>query len=339
MDVPHDVETPQTQVSADPTSGAAADQLARFRRRGRRLFTFLAFFSVIVGSIAIVLGATQHPLRSVIVAAIGVVIVLLVAVALVFGLAEGRAWADRATVLVCWIFLVAGVLRVVLRLTMGTVEIPLDAIGAALVLAVRPSTFAPSLRGDGRRIGLVAAASLVAAVAPLISDGVASGRILGANPDQVAVVVTVDCTGIAADPTAPVVVRASWTWTGSELLAGGEDGFVVAWNAARIDHQSDGDSLGTMFEDVEAEVASPDAVWRGSGTPASVLTEPIEAGSDGNARSFGIDVARAGLVDGHVAMWLRPRSPDARHGSIEVSAYYAHLDRWLTESDQAVCQW
>lgn len=332
MDVPNDAAIPPTVVKVDP----AIEALARFRRRGRLFFTFLAFWAGILGSVVIVFGATDHPFRSIIVAIIAVAIGIAVDVALVFGLAERRPWADRSTIVVCGIFLVAGVLRSLIKLSSGTVEIPLDSIGAALVLAVRPTTLAPALPGDRRRIGLVAAAALLSAVSPLIGDEAASGRILGASADQVRVAVTVDCDAMAADPAAPVVVRASWHWTGGEILARGTDGFVVSWLAA-TDADADGEGALEMYEAGPVEVAPMGAVWSGSGSPASALTDPIEA--QGNAHSFGIDVGRFGLVDGQVVIPLRPVPADAGHGSVQVSAQYAHLDRWITDPGLVGCVW
>lgn len=330
MDIPTDVALPSAAVQADP----AADALARFRRRGRLFFTFLAcWVSILVGAV-LVFGATDHPLRSVVVAIVGVAIVLAVALALVFGLAERRPWADRATIVVCGIFLVAGVLRSLVRLSSGTLEFPLDAIGAALVLAVRPTTLAPDLPGDRRRIGLLAAAALVAAVMPLVADGVASGKILGASPSQVGVVASVDCDAIAADPTAPVLVNASWDWAGGEPLAGGTDGFAVNW-FANTDADTDGEA--GLYIDGEVEAAPTDAVWNGSGGQASALIDRFAA--EGSGRTFGIDVARAGLVDGHIVISLRPVSRDAKHGSLEVWAHYAHLDRWLKDAGPVGCEW
>lgn len=334
MDIPTDVALPPTAVKAEP----AAEALARFRRRGRLLFTLLAFWSVILGGVVIALGPTDHPLRLVVVTMIGVAIGLALDVALVFGLAERRPWADRATIVVCGIFLVAGILRLLVRLSSGSLEIPLDAIGAALVLAERPTTLAPDLLGDRRRIGLVAAAALLAAVMPLVANGVASGKILGATPSQVGVVATVDCDAIAADPTAPVLINASWDWTGGEPLAGGTDGVVVKWFATTdADANANveaGDSTG-LFVDGEAEMVPTDAVWNSEG-PTSALLDPVE---DANGRAFGIDVDDAGLVDGHVAMRLHPVSPDARHGSVQVSASYAHLGLWVVDSGQVGCEW
>ncbi len=326
---------PASAVANDPT----ADPLARFRRRGRILFTFLAFWSVVIGGVVITAGGVDRPGLSVLVAAIGLVIGVAVAWALVVGLNAGRPWADRATVIVCGILVAAGVIRSLIRLSDGAIDIPLDAIGAALVLAVRPSALPVARPGDGRRIGLVVAATLVSAFWPLVGDAVASGRLLGAAPDGVSVQVTVDCSAIAADPAAPIVARASWTWTDGELLSGSTDGFVVWWSATTDADppEANAETSGGVIVDGEVEMAPADAVWSGSGSPAAALTDPFEM--EGNARTFGIDVARSGLVDGHVVLPLRPLAREARHGSVRVQAGYAHLDRWLKESDPVDCDW
>lgn len=330
MDVSDDLAQQRLAIEAAAADGGPA----RFRRRGRWLFTALAFFSVIVGGVVITFGAVDGPLRVVDLAAIGVLIGVVVDVVMVFALAERRSWAHRATVAVCLVLLVTGLLRSVLRLASGTIEIPLDAIGAALVLAVRPAVFAPELPGDGRRIGLVVAAALVSTIWPLLGPVAGRGGLLAASADQVKVDVSVDCSEIAADPTQPVMVRAAWAWTGGEFLAGGSDGVVVRW-LGTTDAGED-DARGLYAED-EVELEPRDAVANGSGSPAAALTDPLIAQGDG--RDYSFDVDRFGLVDGHVVLALRPVSATAKHGSVEVSAWYAHRDTWLAEGGPSSCEW
>ena len=326
---PSDAIPRPTAVGAAP----AVDPLVLFRRRARNLFTILAFWSAIVGGAGIIVGSADRFGLSIIVTAVGLVAAVALFYVLVMALAERRPWADRATVIVCTILVVGGVARSVIRSAGGAIEVPLDAIGAALVLAVAPAMSAPWGPGDGRRLRLLAAATVVALYGPVIGTGIHAGSLLGATPDDVSLRVEVDCFAIVADPQAPVVIRASWQWAGGEILPGGNDGLVVRWSASTDAVEADG---GGMFVDGDVRTTPSDAVWLGSGSPASALTDTFEA--DGNARVFGIDVGGFGLIDGHVVIPLRPVSPDVRHGSITVIAGYAHLDHWIKQSE-AGCDW
>lgn len=173
MDGPPDTADPPVALTVDPTEAARAVDptkaaLARYRRRGRILFILLAVFVLVVGGIVLALGGADASPRTILLAAIGLVIGLAVDYVLIVGLGAARPWADHATVVVCVILLLTGVTRSLIRLTNGAIDIPLEAIGAALVLAARPAAFPPSQPGDDMRVGLVALAALVSAGWPLV---------------------------------------------------------------------------------------------------------------------------------------------------------------------------
>ena len=81
----------------------------------------------------------------------------------------------------------------------------------------------------------------------------------------------------------------------------------------------------------------PAWMWDGYGSPAAALIQPASLG--GPSTTCGIDVERAGLQDGSMIVVLRPADPTAVHGSVDVVAAYAHLDRWLRWSDNSACSW
>jgi hypothetical protein len=334
MDLSQEVSQAPIPVADEP----ALDELERFRRRGRYLFTFLAVVSAVFGSLVIFSpGGVDRPVLSWLVGAVGIASAFVVSYVLVMGLSDGRPWADRAAVVACSALLAAGVLRSLGRLTAGAFEIPIDAIGAALVLAAQPASFRLGSMPDlaRGRVVLIALGAGFAALSPLIAEEVAAGRILGATPDQVTVNATVDCSGIAADPSAPILVGASWDWSGGELLAASADAIYIRWFGSTDVHGED-----DLDVHVDGQVAMEPvaAVWPGSGGAASTLTDPIEA--RGNARAFGIDVAGYGLIDGSVVVPLRPVSAAARHGWVQVAAGYVHRDRWIKETENLLkCSW
>lgn len=115
-----------------------------------------------------------------------------------------------------------------------------------------------------------------------------------------------------------------WSWQRGEVLSPPVDGLVVMWSAS-----------GAFVAD-QVTMSHP-AVWSGIGEPAAALIQPLT--QDVPSREFGIDVAKAGLIDGNIELTFVPNDPTATSGSLMVWAAYAHSDRWLKESETITCAW
>jgi hypothetical protein len=162
---------PGEKAAGDAVGDAARDSgggLARFRRRGRLCFQILAAFTAVIGGTVLVVAAPAVPLPILLTAAAGVALFLVVCYLVVTGLGSGRAWADHATVAVCTILLVAGIIRSLVRLTAGSIDIPIDAIAAAIVLSVRPAGFQPTADEDRPRLWFVVGLAAISAIAGLV---------------------------------------------------------------------------------------------------------------------------------------------------------------------------
>jgi hypothetical protein len=224
-------------------------------------------------------------------------------------------------------------MHVIAALTQNTVTLPLDAIGAAMVLSREhgPSHLPAVSPADRRRINLAVGALVAAQLLPLLAVPVQDGGLFGAQETALDLRVTLDCGG-AGSANGPIPIRVTWTWAGNELFSPPNDGLVVQW-----DMTTDGvtDPSGTVADD--ATPSDADAIWEGGGGPASALIEPLTL--EGRAREFGIKIGSAGLTDGSVAFDVRPADQTARHGGVEAWASYAHGDRWLHHSDFQTCTW
>jgi hypothetical protein len=113
------------------------DPDAGYRRWASILFAVLLAVDVIAGFLVLASGVTTDavvlPLLVQVVAVAALFVVLLV------GLRDRRPWAIAAIAPICLILLVFGVIRVVLALDAGEITIPLEAVGAAMVLSRRPT--------------------------------------------------------------------------------------------------------------------------------------------------------------------------------------------------------
>jgi len=163
-----DIDRGSGEDAARDAPGDPGGDVARFRRRGRLCFQILAAFSAVIGGIVLVVAASAVPLPILLTAAASVALFLLVCYLLVTGLGGGRAWADHATIAVCTILVVTGVLRSLLRLSTGSIDIPIDAIAAAIVLAARPARLEPTADEDRLRLWLVVGLAAVGAIAGLV---------------------------------------------------------------------------------------------------------------------------------------------------------------------------
>ena len=126
--------------------------------------------------VLLVLGAAGQvaPPDIVVLLLIGQALAVGALVVLYQGLGRADAWADRAMVRVCILLIVTGVFRVLLDASQSRVTIPLEAIGAAIVLAARPASGAmePLDAAGERRATLILGALLVAQVVPLLAPAV-----------------------------------------------------------------------------------------------------------------------------------------------------------------------
>jgi len=160
MDAPTDTPIVATPVLADP--------LVQYRRWATVLFWILIAVGLLAGVIAL----------AAMVANATVVVALLLAVALGVGsllyevLALGRreAWAVHAIRPLCFVIVAAGLFRVVVALAQSNITIPLEVIGALMVLTREHGPqYLPALPdADRQRINLVVGIQIVSQVLPYV---------------------------------------------------------------------------------------------------------------------------------------------------------------------------
>jgi hypothetical protein len=107
----------------------------RYIARARILFGLLLIMTIVVSLLALIVD-TAIALRAIVLS--GAVATIPALVALIQGLGRRAAWAPSTAELVCVLLIVSGVIRSLVDLTQQRVTIPLEAIGAAIVLAARP---------------------------------------------------------------------------------------------------------------------------------------------------------------------------------------------------------
>ena len=302
----------------------------KFDRWAARLFAILL---IVVGLSALVLLANSGdlPPGAILVLMGGVPLGSVVLVVAMQGLGRGSPWARPLAVALLWILVIAGVLRFLSSLGTG-LNFPLEAIAAAFVLRVRrgeeprPVT---SIRDDVM-ILVLAGLYVVASAWPAVASAALrpGASLFAVDQQSLDVRVDVDCSQATSDRGIEATVN--WAWRNRDVLPGSTDGLVVRWSGAGTDPAP---SL-----DLEASSLPPE-LWSGGGSPAMTLTQPIEQASTyGQVETFGIDVRRFGQTDGAVHLVLRP-DPERAHGTIDVVAVYAHLDRWTKWSDNRLCEW
>ena len=145
------------------------DPAATFRGRARILFALL--IGVVVLSAVLVLAADPDVPATFWLIPLGSVALAVIVLAVVFvGLGTSAAWAIPAAIWVSVVIVVAGVIRSLIKLAEGQVDIPLEAIAGAIVLAARPSGYGlDTLAGDDRRTALfLIVGYVVASVVPYV---------------------------------------------------------------------------------------------------------------------------------------------------------------------------
>jgi hypothetical protein len=112
------------------------------------------------------------------------------------------------------------------------------------------------------------------------------------------------------------------------------DGMLVHWTGDG--ESSDGTTWEPVLIEDDLDTQGP-AIWRGMSSPSASLLQPPTTGI---ALDVAIDVGARGLADGSVGATLIAGSdPPPAHGSVQVWAEYAHLDRWKVTSDPVTCTW
>lgn len=293
------------------------------------LFVALTVLGVVVG-LAMLAGPTDLPPGARLVALAGLPFGTVVLVVAAVGLRAARPWARPATVALLVVLVISGAVRFVASLQAG-VMIPLEAIAAAVVLRQPRDPERVHLAARERwLVGSLAALYVMSSIWPAVANAALRP---GASPfavpeDALNISLVADC----GDATGVRGIRATvtWTWRERDLFPGSTDGLVLRWFPTT--------DIPVPNFDFEAS-SWPDAAWPGMGSPATTLIQPLEyAGPVGRSTTFGIDVAGHGQVDGTVVVVLRP-SDAQPHGSLQLDAAYAHLDRWVRAVPTVSCSW
>jgi hypothetical protein len=320
------------------TDAPATDPLATFRRWATTLFTLLVLL-IVVGALLIWAGTERLPTSQILVALTGLVLAVVALLTLLVGLDRRRGWAIPAAIAICWILVAAAVIRVLADLQRGAITIPLEGIAAALVLTRLPA-HRPAVAPRDRRVAIVLTLVFVASEAwPLVSGAGGVGRLFGAPAEALTLTTEIAC-GDLRDVTGDGVAdrvfdtTVTWAWSQGEFLAGGDDGMFVHI-------VGNGESTeGALWEPViisdDLDTQGP-GIWRGMASPSAGL---LQTWVPGSTMEVGIDVGARGLTDGSVSATLATNSnPPPEHGSVQVWAEYAHLDRWRSSSEPASCTW
>jgi hypothetical protein len=123
------------------------DPEAGYRRWAQILFGLMLLVLLAAGGLLLLSGvATDDVVIPLLAAALTVSTILLLEVV---GVHDRRPWAVAAIAPMCAILIVAGLVKVLLALGDGNLTVPLEAVGAILVLSRRPASgVRPAL--DGR---------------------------------------------------------------------------------------------------------------------------------------------------------------------------------------------
>lgn len=303
----------------------------KFERWASGLFAVLLVVIVLAALAALVASGDLPPGERLLILG-GVPIAAAILLIAIGGLAGTRPWARPLALALLWTLVLAGIVRFIAALGTSLV-IPLEAIAAALVLRMAEGgKIVPRPAGRDRWIvvslaGLYLIATLwPAASAALLRPG---ASIFAVGPDALDLSVTVDCSDATGDE--GIRVEIEWTWRERDVMPGSTDGLLVQWAPA-------GDGEAPYYDQTAS--AGPPGVWDGLGSPAAALIQPIAQSMPyGRTTTFGIDVAGHGQFDGKLAIVLRP-SDSRPHGSVQVLALYAHLDRWTLYSENPEsCAW
>ena len=287
----------------------------------------------------------------------------------VSGLSMGRPWARPAAVMLLWLAIIIGLVQLVTALSSGSLNIPLGAIAAALVLRRRPADRSPWPEGRwGSMVAVLALFLFSLALPPAANYLLQPGRSpFSVAPDSLALTAGLVCDGRGGAPT-KVSMTATWKWDRAELLPHGTDALAFRWQTS--EPASDGslsprtfvldDAPGTGFSRSGQGATDPRRegatgyFWLGDAGPddtdlvMSGLLTDLQASDDlarsvtrrhheGVAETVMIDVDRQRLRDDTFAMVLAADRNAHLHGTLTVDVGYVHAGRWMAWSDAVSC--
>jgi hypothetical protein len=317
-----------------PTMEATAapdDPTGPYRRWATVLFVVLAIVGLL--GVGVELAAqTGDPYRPLLIASSAVTIVLLLAIAADLG--HAGAWAVHVIKPLCLLLIATGVLRIFVDIGHGTITIPLEAIGALLVLTREPAagTMPPLGVADRRRMRGVLVVLVVAALVPYAVTSTRSGVPFGPRPEDLSLTATLDCAR-AGDGVTPIVARVAWAWTNRGPFPPPTDAVRVEWYAT-TDGAAAPDAGLTML----AQRPSDDGIHAGGSGETDAILEP-NRDPDRQSVEYVISMRDGRPRDGSIELDLVPSDPSSRSGSVELSFAYAHGDRWVQESGLSACSW
>jgi lysylphosphatidylglycerol synthetase-like protein (DUF2156 family) len=153
------------EISRAPIASAAApDALEPYRRWAGVLFAILTLMAIVASAAVITRSSGQAAV--IILASTLLTVTALLAV--VVDLDRGRWWAVQAIAPLCYVFVVVGVLRALIALSQNNVSIPLEAIGALMVLSREHGreNLPELIEPDRRNVTLAVAAMVAVALLP-----------------------------------------------------------------------------------------------------------------------------------------------------------------------------
>jgi cytochrome bd-type quinol oxidase subunit 2 len=153
------------EMSQAPIAGTAApDVLEPYRRWAGVLFAIVSV--VVIAASAAVITRSSGQSAAILLASAFLTVTTLLAV--IVDLDRGRWWAVQAIAPLCYVFIVVGVLRALIALTQNNVTIPLEAIGALMVLSREHGrdNLPELIEPDRRNVTLAVVAIVAAALLP-----------------------------------------------------------------------------------------------------------------------------------------------------------------------------
>ena len=164
-------------MSDTATASAGGDPAALdpFRRLARFLFIILALVAAVgIALVPIGVGLDTTRLAAawplVVIIGLNLAATLIVLISLIRGLSRWSPWALHAVVPVCAVLIAIGIARLLIALTQGELPLPLEAIGALLVLTRPhgPDIMPGATTSDRRRVIIAAGVIFASYFVPLV---------------------------------------------------------------------------------------------------------------------------------------------------------------------------
>lgn len=163
------------RASATASAGGDPAALDQFRRWARFLFALLALVAA-VGIILVPIGVGVDPARFaaawplILIIAVNVSATLIVLISLIRGLSSWSPWALHAVVPVCLVLIAIGIARLLIALTQIQLTVPLEALGALLVLTRPhgPDIMPGATLSERRRVTVVTGVIFASYFVPLV---------------------------------------------------------------------------------------------------------------------------------------------------------------------------